>query len=90
MKHVYAGYVYDPSVDYEEDCSKIWHDVYRQADGTPIGSVDFTPYAYMSIEDFKIWVDLGMPGRVGFGPLNSESLTKLRETAVFTEGHAFT
>lgn len=84
----YAGYAYDTWVEYEEDNRKIFHSVYKH--GKLVKSIDFTPYRQMSFTDFMNYIDLGMPSRINKGPLTSEGLQYLKDTAAFCEGHSFT
>ncbi len=88
MLYTYAGYVYYTWVECEEDSRKIFHEISKE--GVHIKSSDFTPYKRMSFVDFMNYIDLGMPSRNGIGPLTSESLQYLKDTAVFCEGHSFT
>lgn len=88
MSYYYAGYVYHTWVECEEDSRKIFHEVTREE--VTIKSIDFTPYKLMSLTDFMNYIDLGMPSRNDIGPLTSESLQYLKDTAVFCEGHSFT
>jgi hypothetical protein len=39
------------------------HEHYVEIEGVEY-HVDFTPYAIMSVDDVRAWIDLGMPGRV--------------------------
>lgn len=80
-KFQYKNYTYQPEYEVESDMgnAKIWHEIV-----TPEGktiSADFTPYYYMSKEDFIKFIDAGMPGRSSSGsvsvPLNSKSLNKI-------------
>ena len=54
------------------DCSKIYH----VARSWPSGDVhiDWTPYEFMTDEEFKLWIELKMPGRTTAGPLRTEDL----------------
>lgn len=68
----YKGYTYTPSLDVDDDVTKIFHDV-TAPDGKLL-AVDFTPYAYMTEENLKAWIDQGMPPRKGASPLQDEDL----------------
>ena len=72
-----GGYTYMTEIDEEEDNRKIFHMI-KTPDGKTV-DVDFTPYAYMSKEDVKLYVKLGMPKRQGIGPLDSEKLQKMAQ-----------
>jgi len=85
----YKGYKYEPEYEIEADYdnAKIYHDII-----TPEGerkSADFTPYSYMTEEDFAKFIDLNMPGRLTKNnvscPLNSEDLESLAEMKAFEE-----
>lgn len=59
----YKGYEYQPYEDIEEDNRKIFHDVI-----TPSGEtihIDFSPYHDPTLDEFKLWVDIGCPTRKG-------------------------
>jgi hypothetical protein len=71
------GYTYMTEIDEEEDNRKIFHMI-KTPDGKTV-DVDFTPYAYMSKEDVKLYVKLGMPKRQGVGPLDRERLQKMAQ-----------
>jgi hypothetical protein len=77
----YKGFILDEFEDVEEDSIKISHDIVR-----PDGSrtfVHFTPYANMTENDLRLWVELGEPGRIEYGcgsaNLDSFSLFKMAE-----------
>jgi hypothetical protein len=71
----YKGYQYTPEKDQEEDVVKIFHTV-KAPDGSSI-SIDWSPYEYISENDFKLWIDKGMPKRTGKGPLTHDDLAKI-------------
>ena len=82
-KFEYKGYKYIPDVDHEypgagrnqgTGVDKIWHSVVLP-NGTII-EVDFTPYQYMTQENFEAWIDNGVPPRNGVAPLQPEDLKK--------------
>jgi len=61
------GYKYQPWVDQTTEVVKIFHDVH-----TPTGEVvdmDWSPYNTPTEDDFRLWLDLGMPRRRGTGPI---------------------
>lgn len=72
-----GGYTYMTEIDEEEDNRKIFHMI-KTPDGKTV-DVDFTPYAYMSKEDVKLYIKLGMPKRQGVGPLDREKLQKMAQ-----------
>lgn len=83
----YNGYKYQPEyeIEFDYDNAKIWHEFI-----TPEGerkSADFTPYAYMTEEDFKRYIDLGMPERLTVNnvscPLRSETLKEIELMRAF-------
>lgn len=73
----YKGYEYVPMEEYEpEEATKIFHDV-KMPNGE-MTHVDFSSYSKLSLNDFKKWVDLGMPDRGDkCGPLRSDDLENL-------------
>jgi hypothetical protein len=78
--HKYLDYMYTPfeEVEHDGDNIKIWHDIKNIKTGEQM-TADFTPYCYMSKNDFKNFVDLGFPGRKGsVSPLNSDTLRRMR------------
>lgn len=73
----YKGFQYTPWEDHEpEECLKIYHEVIM-----PNGKktcMDFSCYDRVTEDDFKKWVDLGMPTKVNKSfPLTSEDLARL-------------
>ena len=70
----YKSYSYKPYEDHEPDNIKIFHDV--EKDGKTI-TMDWSPYRTPSFEDFKLWIDLGCPARIGCGPLDRADLDKI-------------
>lgn len=83
MNHVapiiyeYQGYRYWQERDYEDDVTKIFHEVLTPADDRI--TLDWSPYSRPSEADFRLWVDLGCPKRITCGPLNSEDLQTIKE-----------
>jgi len=59
---------YDPSVEHEEDVSKIWHD-FRDCETDKYANLhmDWSPYRHPSRNDIKIWFALGCPDRQTIG-----------------------
>lgn len=74
IEYEYKGYLYFQEKDYEEDNIKIFHTVVK---GGHYLSFDWSPYCTPSFEDFAAWIDLGMPDRIGRGPLDRNDLIKL-------------
>lgn len=75
----YKGYSYQPCDEFDGDVNKIFHDVVTPGDA--LVSIDFSPYCKLTLDDFKKWIDLGMPDRGDMrGPLRSEDLNKLWES----------
>ena len=75
----YNGWEYEQEMDHYPDVSKIFH--YATKDGKQV-DIDWSPYVDMEEEDFKLWVDLGMPDRKavnGIAPLNVDDLLKLAQ-----------
>lgn len=58
----HRGYCMWHTEDVEEDNIKLWHHVLTP-DNT-LTYVDWSPYSTMTEQDFQMWIDLGMPGRV--------------------------
>jgi hypothetical protein len=70
----YKGYSCKIEHEYEEDNVKAWHFVVGE-DGFD-HFADITPYD-SSPETLKLWIDAGMPPRVGRCPLHREDLEKI-------------
>ena len=62
-------------IEHDRDNAKIFYTC-KDPQGNEI-SFDWTPYSYPTEQDFQTWVDLGRPGRVGCGPLRSETLIEI-------------
>lgn len=63
-------------IDYG-NVSKRWHYVIDKL-GLQY-TIDWSPYDDPTYEDIKLWLDLGKPGRVGVGPLNSKQLKQIQQ-----------
>lgn len=74
----YKGYVYghDLDIEPEENC-KIFHEI-KTPEGKTI-TMDWSPYSTPTERQFKMWIDLGCPKRIGTGPLNEDDLQRLIE-----------
>jgi hypothetical protein len=70
----YKGYHCRIEHDYEEDNVKAWHIVVGK-DGKEI-TADITPYD-SSTETLRLWIDAGMPKRIGNRPLRRDDLEKM-------------
>ena len=80
----YKGWKYDIEYIEDEDTRKKLHSATK--DGKQV-SIDWSPYSNMSDEQFKTWIDLGMPGRKdvnSIGPLQPEDLEQLMKTKLGT------
>jgi hypothetical protein len=83
----YKGYTYQPEheIEADGDNAKIYHSLVN-TQGKLI-SIDFTPYSYMTEEDFRLYIDLGMPKRLvknNFSSaLNSEALREIETLRSF-------
>ena len=76
----YKGWKYSYDVEEYDDNRKIFHTVTK--DGKEV-SMDWSPYSKPTDEEFKLWIDLGMPTRedVGsVGPLDKDDLMTLAKT----------
>jgi hypothetical protein len=80
--YTYKGWTYTPWDEYEEDNIKRWHE-FVSLDGQII-HCDFSPYARMSEEDVRLWIDLGCPERIHYRPLDSADLKSLRREQLET------
>jgi hypothetical protein len=75
----YKGWKYSSYEEDYDDVMKISHVATK--DGKQV-SIDWSPYSNMSDEDYKLWIDLGMPGRRAvdsIGPLDIKDLLKLAQ-----------
>ena len=80
----YKGWKYDVEYIEDEDTRKKLHSATK--DGKRV-SIDWSPYSSMTDEQFKTWIDLGMPGRKdvnSIGPLHPEDLEQLMKTKLGT------
>jgi hypothetical protein len=80
----YKGWKYDIEYIEDEDNRKKLHSATK--DGKRV-SIDWSPYSNMTDEQFKTWIDLGMPGRKdvnSIGPLHPEDLEQLMKTKLGT------
>ena len=68
-KFRHNGYEYRPWTDWDDDVSKIFHDVYfRDSDLLlEVNSVPMSPYNFLTLEAFTKWIDCGLPGRQDMG-----------------------
>jgi hypothetical protein len=66
--YTYKGYTYLPWNDFDDDCAGIWHD-FEGPEGTI--DCDFTPYETMTPQDIRLWIDLGLPGRIPTTPMST-------------------
>jgi len=81
----YKGFKYTPEYEIEADGdnAKIYHEI-TSAEGERTYA-DFTPYAYMTQDDLKLYIDLDMPKRITCGPLRTENLVELSKMKQFEE-----
>ena len=81
----YKGWEYS---SYDEDYGDVMKKSHvAKKDGKEV-SIDWSPYDKMSDEQFKTWVDLGMPTRKdvnSIGPLSPEDLEQLMKTKLGTK-----
>jgi len=76
----YKGWTYDAEIIDYDDNRKISHSATK--DGKEV-SMDWSPYSTPTDEEFKLWVDLGMPTRKdvdSIGPLDKDDLLSLAKT----------
>jgi len=87
----YKGYRYEPTKDYEEDNIKIFHDVVDKNHfnwkNMPLLHMDWSPYSYPTESQFRLWVELGRPARIGCGPLDHEDLISIAERTLKNVAH---
>jgi len=84
-EEAYKGWEYETDIIDYDDNRKISHTAKK--DGKEV-SIDWSPYNYMSDEEFKTWVDLDMPDRKAvdsIGPLSSDDLASLMKTKLGTK-----
>ena len=72
------GYSYYTDIDDDGDVRKIWH--YAQTPNGDVVDIDYTPYDYMDRATFSAWIEKGMPGRSGLGPLRKADLVEAEAT----------
>jgi hypothetical protein len=69
---------YEAEEDREDDNIKMFHSAISP-EGKRFG-IDFTPYGTMTPETFKLWVQLGKPGRQGRGPLDNQQIMQMAQS----------
>lgn len=80
----YKNSIYRPFTESDGDCVKIYHEVdikiydLHNEKGYVSKNIDWSPYSTPTVDDFKLWVDLGFPRRNGPGPLDSKGLLALK------------
>lgn len=84
----YKGYAYKPYEDVEpEENIKIFH--YVEKDGKEVASLDWTPYAFLTLDQFRLFVDAGFPDRFKVrefgGPLSEDELYQIRQNKIDEE-----
>ena len=95
-KHPKTGQAiyYAPSVEHEDDVSKIWHD-FRDCETSTYANLhmDWSPYSDPSKNDIKMWFALGCPDRrtIGdgetVGSLTTERLVEALGKNLCIEGY---
>jgi hypothetical protein len=53
--------VLEISHDYEDDCTKAWHDLIHADTREHIVTIPWSPYSYPSDEEVELWIALGAP-----------------------------
>ena len=77
IKYRIENYQYIGSAEIDSDTYKVEHRIVDSSKGK-IVFPDFTPYCFMSKEDFEKYIRLGCPDRiVPYRPLSSDDLRKL-------------
>lgn len=77
VKEEYMGWTYHKDEEDYDDVRKFLHSAKK---GDEEVSIDWSPYSTMTDEEFKLWLDLGMPTRKdvnGIGPLDIDDLKQL-------------
>jgi len=72
-----GNWAYRADEEDEGDVRKMYHSAID-----PNGKehmIDFSPYAVMDKETFKMWIKSGMPKRQGSGPLDKEDIMKIAQ-----------
>ena len=84
-EEAYKGWEYETDIIDYDDNRKISHTAKK--DGKRV-DIDWSPYNYMSDEEFKTWVDLDMPTRKdvdSIGPLGADDLASMMKTKLGTK-----
>lgn len=53
--------VLEISHDYEDDCTKAWHDLVHAETQEYVTTIPWSPYSYPSDEEVELWIALGAP-----------------------------
>ena len=75
----YKGYEYTYWPDRDEGFLRYYHSA-KPLDGGPEIDMDWSTLCFPTENEFKMWIDLGMPKRVGIGPLRHEDLIALKRS----------
>ena len=76
----YKGWKYDIEYIEDEDTRKKLHSATK--DGKRV-SIDWSPYSTLTDDDYKLWIDLGMPDRStvdSIGPIDHDDLITVAKT----------
>ena len=49
------------SVDHDDDCNKMWHDLVNVETNKVVATLDWSPYSVPSDEEVQQLIDLGLP-----------------------------
>lgn len=66
-------------VEQDDDVTKLGHYIVCKETKKKLHTIDWSPYNDMSIEDLDLYIKLGCPKRISYGPLNTEDLEYLRK-----------
>jgi hypothetical protein len=66
-------------IEQDEDVTKLGHFIKDAESKKEIIFIDWSPYDEMTIEDTKLYIDLGCPKRIHTYPLNREDLQEIKK-----------
>jgi hypothetical protein len=81
--YTYKGVTYRGEWQREdEEVSKMWHTC-TLPNGKEV-DMDWSSYSSPTQSQFEMWIDLGMPKRVGSGPLTEKDLIEMNKKVDFS------
>ena len=64
--------------EYDEDVIKLSYHIVCKETKEKLHRIDWSPYSDMTLEDLKLYLELGCPSRIGRVPLNKDDLNQIK------------